>query len=102
MFPSNFDVLSFTEVIINHRFYKGEIVYDYHGKVIQASEGRAMLQAQDEGMCYLFFKDEERGLCINAQTFPCLCHEHMEMVGRKINHSKKKTQPETDTCYDEH
>lgn len=50
-----------------------------------------MLQAQEDGMCYLFFfKDGQRNLCIDAQTFPCSCHRHMETIGRKINHSRKK------------
>ncbi|XP_029903855.1 uncharacterized protein LOC115356767 [Myripristis murdjan] len=78
-------------VIANRRFVKGEIVCDYHGNVIQASEGRAMLGAHEDGMCYLFFfKDGERDLCIDAQTFPCSCHKDLDTVGRRINHSSKK------------
>lgn len=34
---------------------------DYHGNIVEAAEGRAMLEAQDDGMCYLFFfKDGAR------------------------------------------
>lgn len=67
---------------------------DYHGNIVEAAEGTAMLEAQDDGMCYLFFfKDGARDLCIDAQTFPCACHCHLETVGRKINHSEQgKTQ----------
>ncbi|XP_029904031.1 N-lysine methyltransferase KMT5A-like [Myripristis murdjan] len=80
-------------VIANRRFVKGEMVCDYHGNVIQASGGRTMLGAHEDiqSSCYLFFfKDGERDLCIDAQTFPCSCHKDLDIVGRRINHSSKK------------
>ncbi|XP_034549552.1 uncharacterized protein LOC117820035 [Notolabrus celidotus] len=78
-------------VITNRPFVKGEIVCDYHGNIIGAAEGRAMLEAQEGVMCYLFFfKDGQRDLCVDAQTHPCTCHADRDMVGRRINHSAKK------------
>lgn len=79
-------------MIANHRFSKGEIVCDYHGRVVDAAEGRALLDTHvGHQMGYpFFFKDRERDLCMDAQTFPCPCHVHMETLGRKINHSRKR------------
>ncbi|XP_052003458.1 N-lysine methyltransferase KMT5A-like [Xyrauchen texanus] len=77
-------------VVTTRRFYKNDIVCDYHGKVITAAEGRAMVQSQhDEPGYVFFFKAGQRELCVDAQTFPCECHPHANTFGRRINHSCK-------------
>ncbi|XP_051741310.1 uncharacterized protein LOC127507920 isoform X2 [Ctenopharyngodon idella] len=78
-------------VVATRRFSKGDIVCDYHGKVIPAAEGRAMMQnIHDEAGYVFFFKAGQRDLCIDAQTFPCECHPDANTVGRRINHSSKR------------
>lgn len=53
-------------------FSKGEILWDYHGKVLPAAEGRAMMEGIIGKPGYMFFfKDGDRDMCINAPTFPC-------------------------------
>ncbi|XP_052386024.1 uncharacterized protein LOC127933243 [Carassius gibelio] len=77
-------------VVATQRFSKGDIVCDYHGKVITAAAGRAMMQdIHDEAGYLFFFKAGQRELCIDAQTFPCECHPDADTFGRRINHSSK-------------
>lgn len=70
---------------------KADFVCDYHGKVITAAAGRAMMQdIHDEPGYLVFFKAGQRDLCIDAQTFPCECHPNADMIARRINHSSKR------------
>ncbi len=72
-------------------FSKGDIVCDYHGKVLTAAAGRAMMhEIHDEAGYLFFFKAGKRDLCIDAQTFPCECHPDIDTFGRRINHSSKR------------
>ncbi|KAI2647250.1 N-lysine methyltransferase KMT5A-A [Labeo rohita] len=77
-------------VVATQPFSKGDIVCDYHGKVITAAAGRAMMQDMHNEPGYLFFfKSGSRDMCIDAQTFPCDCHPVTDTIGRRINHSSK-------------
>ncbi|XP_077083203.1 uncharacterized protein LOC143736351 [Siphateles boraxobius] len=77
-------------VVATRPFSKHDIVCDYHGRVISAAEGRAMVQGlHDKAGYLLFFTAGQRDLCIDAQTFPCECHPAIDTVGRRINHSSK-------------
>ncbi len=68
-------------MVATQRFSKGDIVCDYHGKVITAAAGRAMMEdLRNEAGYMFFFKSGQRDLCMDAQTFP---------FGRRINHSSK-------------
>ena len=76
-------------MVATRNFFSGDIVCDYHGKVIiTASEGRAMMEDLKEEAGYLC-KSREKGQCIDAQTFPCSCHPLADTSGRRINHSSK-------------
>ncbi|KAL0153860.1 hypothetical protein M9458_050842, partial [Cirrhinus mrigala] len=78
-------------VVTTRRFSKGDIVCDYHGKVITAAAGRAMIQDMHDEPGYLFFfKAGQKDMCLDAQTFPCDCHPNTDTVGRRINHSSKR------------
>lgn len=72
-------------------FSKGDVVCDYHGRLISEAEGKAIQEEQQEGMGYLFFFKGKDGahLCVDAQTFPCQCHPDRDTFGRRINHSAK-------------
>ncbi len=77
-------------MVATRPFSKGDIICDYHGKIIPAAEGRAMIEGIHGQPGYMFsFKDGKRDLCVDAQTFPCECHPEADTVGRRINHSSK-------------
>ena len=64
-----------TRVVATTHFTKGDIVCDYHGKVITKAEGEIMMKDQGDQASYLFFfKAGGEALCIDAQTWPCQCH----------------------------
>ncbi|XDV26259.1 hypothetical protein PO909_030017, partial [Leuciscus waleckii] len=76
-------------VVATRTFAKGDIVCDYHRKIITA-EGRAMMEELHGEPGYMFFfKNGNKSLCLDVQTFPCQCHPHADTFGRRINHSSK-------------
>ncbi|KAL0185435.1 hypothetical protein M9458_021132, partial [Cirrhinus mrigala] len=77
-------------VVATRPFSKGDIVCDYHGKVIRAAEGMAMMKGlHDEAKYLFFFKAGQRDLCIDAQNVPCDCHPNTDTVGRRIKYCSK-------------
>ncbi|KAI4787188.1 hypothetical protein KUCAC02_036630 [Chaenocephalus aceratus] len=77
-------------VVATTRFAEGDVVCDYHGKVITKAEGEIMMKDLGDQSAYLFFFNAGgEALCIDAQTWPCSCHDGVETFGRKINHSSK-------------
>ncbi|XP_053475699.1 uncharacterized protein LOC128604581 [Ictalurus furcatus] len=78
-------------VVATQPFSKGDIVCDYHGKVITYAQGKVMMQnLQDEAGYLFFFRTGQRHLCIDAQTFPCECHPCADTVGGRLKHSSKQ------------
>lgn len=87
---SKFNVFLITGVVATRSFSPDDIVCDYHGQVIAASEGRAIMEnLHDEAGYLFFFKSGQKSLCVDAQTFPCVCHPQIDTFGRRINHSSK-------------
>ncbi|KAK1876605.1 N-lysine methyltransferase KMT5A-A [Dissostichus eleginoides] len=77
-------------VVATRNFTKGDIVCDYHGPVITHAAGKKMMEDLEGKAGYLFFlKTGTASICIDAQTYPCKCHDTIETIGRKINHSSK-------------
>ncbi|KAK7152442.1 hypothetical protein R3I93_010609 [Phoxinus phoxinus] len=73
-------------VVATRPFSKGDVVCDFHGEVIPAAEGRAMMMTK--GLRDLFFfRAGHRELCVDGQT-PCECHPDTHPVGRRITHSQ--------------
>ncbi|XP_077110575.1 uncharacterized protein LOC143766645 isoform X4 [Ranitomeya variabilis] len=70
-----------------HAFKKGEVVCDYHGKLMSSKKGEE-LQRSLTGMSYIyFFEHKGQKFCINATNVPCDCHPDMPSTfGRMINH----------------
>ncbi|KAI4800245.1 hypothetical protein KUCAC02_013374 [Chaenocephalus aceratus] len=63
-------------VVATTHFTEGDIVCDYHGKVITKAEGEMMMKDQGDQAGYLFFFNAGgEALCIDAQTWPCPCHD---------------------------
>ncbi|XP_034551746.1 uncharacterized protein LOC117821512 [Notolabrus celidotus] len=78
-------------VIVTRIFQTGEVVCDYHGRVITAKEGEDIdMNTSEEGTGYMFFYRNTKGqpMCIDAHSALCECHPERETVGRFINHSK--------------
>lgn len=78
-------------VVATRRFQMGEVVCDYHGRVITAKEGQGIHQStSEEETGYMFFYTNNQGqkMCIDAHSARCQCHPDIETVGRFINHSR--------------
>ncbi|KAK2915691.1 hypothetical protein Q8A67_000065 [Cirrhinus molitorella] len=86
-------------VVATRPFSKGDIVCDYHGKVIRAAEGMTKLEGiQDKARhLFFFFKAGQRDLCIDAQT-GCDCHPNTDTVGRRIKCCYKSPNLEPIRC----
>lgn len=85
-------------VVATRQFSKGDIVCDYHGKVIRAAEGMAMMEGHhDEARYLFFFKAAQRDLCIDART-GCDCHPDTDTVGRRIKCCSKRPNLEPLHC----
>ena len=84
--------LSRAGVVATMPFSKGDVVCDYHGKLVSESEGKKRMDATRPGAaCYLFFFRGRLGtkLCVDSQDFPCECHPGKDTFGRRLNHSGK-------------
>ncbi|KAG9261351.1 hypothetical protein AMEX_G24872 [Astyanax mexicanus] len=79
-------------VVVTRPFALGEVVCDYHGKVVSRQEGLAThaATAEQESGYMFFFNSGQVARCIDAHEEECLCHPGMCTFGRLINHSSKK------------
>ncbi|XP_042264220.1 N-lysine methyltransferase KMT5A-like [Thunnus maccoyii] len=78
-------------VIATRRFQSGEVVCDYHGRVITAKEGHHIQKnISEEETVYMFFYRNQKGqpMCIDAHSALCECHPKKQTVGKFINYSK--------------
>ncbi|XP_071210909.1 uncharacterized protein [Salvelinus alpinus] len=82
------------KVMTTRPFAKGEVVCDYHGLPLSGKQGKELLEAtENDEMGFLYFYKESSGktYCIDAKTVPCPCHPEMDTIGRRINHSRKRS-----------
>nr|XP_046192103.1 uncharacterized protein LOC124020853 isoform X3 [Oncorhynchus gorbuscha] len=82
------------KVMTTRPFAKGEVVCDYHGLPLSGKQGKELLEAtENDEMGFLYFYKDSSGktYCIDAKTVPCPCHPEMDTVGRRINHSRKRS-----------
>ncbi|XP_038583408.1 uncharacterized protein LOC119909307 isoform X2 [Micropterus salmoides] len=82
-----------TGVIATRVFQTGEVVCDYHGRVITEQEGKDIQGSpSEEETRNMFFYTDNKGqpMCIDAHSSSCECHPEQQTVGRLINHSKRK------------
>ncbi|XP_072563136.1 uncharacterized protein [Paramormyrops kingsleyae] len=71
-------------VCATRQFQAGEVVCDYHGPVVTATEGqRIHSSTKEEESGYMFFFR-------NSHKSECACHPGIQPFGRLINHSHKK------------
>ncbi|TTG02122.1 N-lysine methyltransferase KMT5A-A [Bagarius yarrelli] len=72
-------------VIATRDFQPGEVVCDYHGRVVTAKEGRTIHKTTR----LLFYKNcKGISMCIDAHLPKRDCHLEKETFGRLINHSR--------------
>ncbi|XP_049329684.1 N-lysine methyltransferase KMT5A-A-like [Astyanax mexicanus] len=79
-------------VVVTRPFAWGEVVCDYHGKVVSRQEGlvtHAATAEQESGYMF-FYNSGQVARCIDAHEEECPCHPGMCTFGRLINHSSKK------------
>ncbi|XP_045066537.1 uncharacterized protein LOC121553811 [Coregonus clupeaformis] len=82
------------KVTTTRKFAKGEVVCDYHGLPLSGKQGKELLAATDDDeVGYLYFYKDVSGktCCIDAKTVPCPCHPEKDTIGRRINHSRKRS-----------
>ena len=80
-------------VLATRQFACGEVVCDYHGRVVSRQEGLRLHQAtaERESGYVLFYKDRAgQAKCIDAHEEECPCHPGRATFGRLINHSSKR------------
>ncbi|XP_053531061.1 N-lysine methyltransferase KMT5A-A-like [Ictalurus punctatus] len=81
-------------VIATRRFLAGEVVWDYHGQVVTASEGHSThstVSAEDGVHIFFFFENMNgQAMCSDAHSPCCECHPDRQTFGRLINHSRKR------------
>ncbi|XP_053475697.1 uncharacterized protein LOC128604579 [Ictalurus furcatus] len=79
-------------VIATRRFLAGEVVCDYHGQVVTASEGHSThstVSAEDGVHMFFFENMNGQAMCIDAHSPCCECHPDRQTFGRLIKHSRK-------------
>ncbi|KAG9261354.1 hypothetical protein AMEX_G24877 [Astyanax mexicanus] len=79
-------------VVVTRPFAWGEVVCDYHGKVVSRQEGlvtHATTAEQESGYMF-FYNSGQVARCIDAHEEECPCHPGMCTFDRLINHSSKK------------
>ncbi|KAF4081034.1 hypothetical protein AMELA_G00156170 [Ameiurus melas] len=80
-------------VAATRRFLAGEVVCDYHGQVVTASEGHSTHStvSVEDGVHMFFFENiNGKAMCIDAHAPCCECHPDQQTFGRLINHSRKR------------
>ncbi|KAF4083551.1 hypothetical protein AMELA_G00143470 [Ameiurus melas] len=80
-------------VVTTRPFVNGEVVCDYHGRLVSRQEGlriRASMSAGESG--YMFFYTDSHGqaACIDAHNELCECHPDQVTFGRLIRHAAEK------------
>lgn len=79
-------------VVTTRDFKSGEVVCDYHGRVVSGEEGKRIhKETSPEETGYMFFyKNKGNEFCIDAHQRHCDCHPDFLTFGRHINHSSKR------------
>ncbi|XP_048859831.1 uncharacterized protein LOC125727149 [Brienomyrus brachyistius] len=80
-------------VCATRQFQAGEVVCDYHGPVVTATEGQRIHEStKEEESGYMFFFRNSQGIhkCVDAHSPECNCHPGIQTLGRLVNHSRKK------------
>ncbi|XP_055038962.2 uncharacterized protein [Misgurnus anguillicaudatus] len=80
-------------IIVTRFFQAGEVVCDYHGRVVTAKEGLQIhhnTSEEETGFMFFYENSKDQHMCIDAHSAYCECHPDKETFGRLINHSRKR------------
>ncbi|KAL6455044.1 hypothetical protein MHYP_G00363420 [Metynnis hypsauchen] len=72
-------------------FACGEVVCDFHGRMLSREEGLAMVNKETAGSLFFFEDQSGSEKCIDARQERCDCHSAKDTLGRLIRHSSKKS-----------
>lgn len=81
-----------TGVFTTRPFASGEVVCDYHSRLISRKEGLEIHNSHEVQAGHLFFFTSETGqaMCFDAHDEHCECHPNKTALGRLITHSSKR------------
>ncbi|KAL0185432.1 hypothetical protein M9458_021129, partial [Cirrhinus mrigala] len=73
-------------------FACGEMICDFHGRLISRDEGLEVHQNNRAQAGHLFFFTSKNGqdMCLDAHEERCDCHPNKATLGRHIKHSAKR------------
>ncbi|XP_051758928.1 uncharacterized protein LOC127517408 isoform X4 [Ctenopharyngodon idella] len=79
-------------VVTTRPFACGEVICDYHGRLISREEGLEIYQNSEGEAGHLFFFTDKNGqlMCLDAHEEHCECHPDKTTFGRQIKHSAKR------------
>ncbi len=73
-------------------FQQGEVVCDYHGRLVSQKEGLVVYASSPDikpGHFFIFKNKRNEAMCIDAHEETCECHPLTVIYGCRINHSSK-------------
>ncbi|XP_073701983.1 uncharacterized protein [Garra rufa] len=78
-------------VVTSRPFACGEVICDFHGRLISREEGLEIHQNNQAQAGHLFFFTSKNGqdMCLDAHEERCHCHPNKTTFGRHIKHSTK-------------
>ncbi|KAK2899117.1 hypothetical protein QQF64_031418 [Cirrhinus molitorella] len=80
------------KVVTSRPFSCGEVICDFHGRLISRDEGLEIHQNNEAQAGHLFFFTSKNGqvMCLDAHEEHCECHPNKTTFGRQIKHSTKR------------
>ncbi|KAG9259826.1 hypothetical protein AMEX_G27435 [Astyanax mexicanus] len=80
-------------VVATRAFQIGEVVCDYHGKVVSRKVGIETHKStigMESGYMFFYTDKNDQSKCVDAHLEECECHPGKQTIGRLINHSSKR------------
>uniref|UniRef100_A0A8C1D4R9 SET domain-containing protein n=1 Tax=Cyprinus carpio carpio TaxID=630221 RepID=A0A8C1D4R9_CYPCA len=76
-------------VVTSRPFACGEVICDFHGRLISRDEGLEIQQSNQTQAGHLFFFTSKNGqdMCLDAHEERCECHPNKTTFGRQMKHS---------------
>lgn len=78
-------------ITTTREFACGEVVCDFHGRMLSREEGLAMVNKETAGSLFFFEDQSGSEKCIDARQERCDCHSAKDTLGRLIRHSSKNS-----------
>uniref|UniRef100_A0A3B1IDY1 Si:dkeyp-87d1.1 n=1 Tax=Astyanax mexicanus TaxID=7994 RepID=A0A3B1IDY1_ASTMX len=80
-------------VVATRAFQIGEVICDYHGKVVSRKVGIETHKStigMESGYMFFYKDKNDQSKCVDAHLEECECHPGKQTIGRLINHSSKR------------